>query len=220
MRHLTLAAPPTTAPSLCVAACELVGGRRTLSLAAAAAVHLIAAAAHIHQNLPLTDRPNPNPRPNVNHIYGPNIELLTGDGIIPFGLELLAQSMDPAQTNQDKVLRAIIEISRAGGAHGIVEGHYRELDSEEWEENVCRKKEGVLHGCGAACGAILGGGNEEEIEGLRRFGIYAGTIRGLRASSKNGPGIEEKIRGLRDLAIKELEIFRGKELVEVVAGLC
>ncbi|KAK6124807.1 hypothetical protein DH2020_041450 [Rehmannia glutinosa] len=197
MHHLTFAAPRTTAPALCVAACELVGGDRSRAMAAASAVHLMHAAAYIHEHLPLTDRPRP--KPTVHHKYNPNIELLTGDGIIPFGLELLARSMDLAQNNQDKILRVIIEITRATGSQGVQE------------------KEGELHACGAACGAILGGGDEEEIEKLRNFGLYAGMLRGLLG--KNNSGImEDKIEKLKALALKELESFQGKR-TELIASL-
>ncbi|KAL5978647.1 hypothetical protein ACLOJK_029764 [Asimina triloba] len=53
---------------------------------------------------------------------------------------------------------------------------------------VCRKKEGALYACGAACGAILGGAYEEEIEKLRRFGLHAGTIYGLLYGAGKGEG--------------------------------
>ncbi|KAG8386117.1 hypothetical protein BUALT_Bualt03G0115700 [Buddleja alternifolia] len=226
MHHLTFAAPRTTAPALCVAACELVGGNRIQAMAAACAIHLMHAAAYTHEHLPLTDRPRP--KPTIQHKFDPNIELLTGDGIIPFGLELLARSMDLAQSNPDKILRVIIEITRASGSQGIVEGQYRELGVDELSsdikiiEYVSNKKEGELHACGAACGAILGGGAEEEIERLRNFGLYVGTVQGIVA--KNKPGMEEKIEKLKGLALKELESFKGdkSELISrlVEPSLC
>lgn len=219
MHHLSFAAPRTTAPALCLAACELVGGDRTQAMAAAAAVHLIHAAAYVHEHLPLTDRTRP--KPAVQHKYGPNIELLTGDGIIPFGMELVARSMDPTRGNPDRILRVIVEISRASGSQGVVDGQYHELGiaeistDNEIVEYVCRKKEGELHACGAACGAILGGGAEEEIEKLRSFGVYAGMVRGMAARN----GTEEKMRELKGLALKQLESFRGKKTAELISSL-
>ncbi|KAL3632793.1 hypothetical protein CASFOL_025777 [Castilleja foliolosa] len=221
MHHLTFSAPRTTASSLCVAACELVSGDRSLSMAAASAVHLMHAAAYIHEHLPLTDRPKPKPKPTIQHKYNPNIELLTGDGIIPFGLELLARSMDLAQSNQDRVLRVIIEMSRASGSQGVVDGQYKKLGMDHDVEYVCRKKEGELHACGAACGAILGGGTEEEIERLRNFGVYVGTVRGLMEARKSRPEmlLDEKIEKLKGLAVKELECFQGNVIAEMIVGL-
>lgn len=224
MHHLTFAAPRTAASALCVAACELVGGDRSQAMAAASAIHLIHAAAYAHEHLPLTDGSKPGPEPAIQHKYDPNIELLTGDGIVPFGIELLAGSIVPALPDHpDRVLRVIIEISRAGGSEGIVDGLYKEAEIVdqnsrfEFIEYVCKKKYGEMHACAAASGAILGGGAEEEIQKLRNFGLYAGTLRGL-VEKKNSREIENIIQKLKDLALKELECFRGKN-IELIASL-
>ncbi|MFX6532882.1 polyprenyl synthetase family protein, partial [Acinetobacter baumannii] len=219
MHHLTFAAPRTSASALCVAACELVGGDRSDAMAAAAAVHLMHVAAYTHENLPLTD--GPMSKSEIQHKFDPNIELLTGDGIIPFGLELMARSMDPTRNNPDRILRAIIELTRVMGSEGIVEGQYHELglnqlNDLELIEYVCKKKEGTLHACGAACGAILGGCDEDKIEKLRRFGLYVGTVQGLLG--KNRSGFEGRIKELKELAVKELESFGG-EKIELIRGV-
>ncbi|GJT12620.1 heterodimeric geranylgeranyl pyrophosphate synthase small subunit, chloroplastic-like protein [Tanacetum coccineum] len=74
-------------------------------------IHLMHADMYVHENMLLSDRVEPQPA--IPHKSGPKIELMTGDGIMPFGFELLAGSMDPASNNADKILRVIIEISRA-----------------------------------------------------------------------------------------------------------
>ncbi|KAI9186496.1 hypothetical protein LWI28_017841 [Acer negundo] len=227
MHHLVFSSPQDTAPALCVAACDLVGGGGggggDQALAAAAALQVIHAASFTHEYLPLSDRPSllprPGPGPVGHHAFGPNVELLTGDGMVPFGLELVAKSDDPAQNSSNRILLVIVEITRAIGSLGLVDGQYSELQCSKldgfdgngsWHmeliNNTCEKKEGGFHACAAACGAILGGGSEEEIEKLRRFGLYVGMIRGtLRRYSpeKRSKRVEE----LRNLALKELEGF-------------
>lgn len=224
MHHLTFAAPTTAASALCVAACELIGGDRSQALAAASAIHLMHAAAHAHEHLPLTDGPRPESKPAIQHKFNPNIELLTGDGIVPFGFELLARSIDPARNdNPDRILRVIIEITQASGSQGLIDGLYKEDDIVdqnsrfEFIEYVCKKKYGEIHACGAACGAILAGGADEEIQKLRNFGLYAGTVRGM-VGMKNIPEIEKVMRKLKDLALKELEGFNGKK-AELISSL-
>jgi geranylgeranyl diphosphate synthase type II len=223
MHHLTFAAPRTTAASLCVAACELVGGAHSDALAAASAIHLMHAAAFTHQHLPLTDRVST--RPAIHHAFEPNIELLTGDGIIPFGVELLARSVQPGKNNTDRVLRVIIEITRSVGSQGMVEGLYEELqcgssgNEAGRVEYACEKKEGELHACGAACGAILGGGSEEEIEKLRKFGLYVGMVQGmLYGPGKNLEGKTELVEKLKGLAVRELGYFNSKK-AEAISSL-
>lgn len=223
MHHLAFAAPRTTAPALCIAACELVGGDRSQAMAAASAIQLIHAAACAHEHLPQTDRTRP--KPAMERRFSPNIELLMGDGIMPFGFELLAQSMDSAQNNADRVLRVITEISRATGSQGLVDGRFREFIITQSDEEglatvdmssieyVSKKKVGELHACAAACGAILGGGSEEEIEKSRSYGLYAGTIQGmLYGIGRNRKGVEEMVENLRALALKELESFEKREI--------
>lgn len=229
MRHLAFAAPRTTAPALCIAACELVGGDRSQAMAAASAVQLMHAAAYAHEQLPLTDRTRPRTRPATDRRFGPNIELLTGDGIVPFGFELLADSLDSAQNNPDRVLRVMAEIARATGSQGLVDGQFREFIISQSDEEgavdassieyVSRKKEGELHACAAACGAILGGGSEAEIEKLRSYGLYAGTIQGmLHGIGRNQKGVREMVENLRALALKEVESFKKRE-IEAISSL-
>lgn len=230
MHHLVFAAPVNMAPALCVAACELVGGHREQAMAAAAALHVMHAASFAHENLPVSDRPSlvPKSKPMTYNAFNPNVELLTGDGMIPFGIELLARSDDPAQENSDRVLRVIVEMTRAMGSQGMIEGQYKELQCSQYNDKelngsstsiemiygTYKKKEGGLHACGAACGAILGGGSEEEIELLRRYGYYVGMIQGM----SQRPGPKKQAEELKNLAIKEVKGF-DKEKVQVISSL-
>ncbi|GAB4825085.1 hypothetical protein Ancab_007959 [Ancistrocladus abbreviatus] len=131
-----------------------------------------------------------------------------------------------------RILRVIVEVARAAGAEGMVEGQYeqvlpqrgqsvsRELGGEgHWVKFVSEKKDGPLHACGAACGTILGGGREEEIERLRRYGLYVGMIQGIcqRMGREEETAIE-MVEGLRELALKEVKDFSGAQ-VEAICGL-
>lgn len=219
MRHLVLAAPHNTASALCIATCELVGGCRDQAVVAASALHVVHAALFTHENLPLSDRPNLLPKfdTTVQHVYDPNIELLTADGIIPFGLELLARADDPAQNNSNNILRVMIEITHAIGSQGMIKGQYNEIQYNQSDDdyrsrhidlidNICKKKEGGFHACGGACGAILGGGSEEEVEKMRRYGFYVGMIQGISRRLKL-PKESGKLEELRNLALEELKGF-------------
>ncbi|XP_059282425.1 heterodimeric geranylgeranyl pyrophosphate synthase small subunit, chloroplastic-like [Lycium ferocissimum] len=272
MHYLTFATPKSTAPALCIAACELVGGDRAQAMAAASAIHLMHVVTYTHQHMQSTLKESgpgpesilgarsaighkkidvelqdedvsparknsneilrstgPELEPAKGHKFGPNIELLTGDGIMPFAIELLAKDMSPARNNSDKILRVITEVTRAIGSQGMLEGQYREIEwarsgngNEKLLEYACKKKEGEIHACGAVCGAILGDGSEEEVESLRKYGLYVGIIQGII----NGVGrnynktMEKRVDELRVLAMKELNTsFKGKKLVRPIARL-
>ncbi|KAK9133406.1 hypothetical protein Scep_012934 [Stephania cephalantha] len=209
MHHLVNTSPPTPASALCLAAFDLVGGphlHRDQAIAAASALHLFHAAAYTHEHLPLSDRPNYNG--SYLHRYSPNIELLIGDGIMPFGYELLAKS-DVNSMSSEKILRVILEMAQATGARGAM------------SEGTSERKGGVLSGCGAACGAVLGGGSEEEIERLREIGRCVGMVNGMLklvhgdsyefnsgSPDINKEDLLKEVERLRSLGVDELESLR------------
>ncbi|KAJ4725105.1 Geranylgeranyl pyrophosphate synthase [Melia azedarach] len=178
MRHLVFSVPVNMAPALCIAGCELVGGRREQATAAAAALHVIYAASFVHENLRLSDRPSlmpkPKSKPVMYHAFSSNIELLVGDGMIPFGLELLANSDNPDRDISGRILRVISEITRAIGSAGMVYAQYNELQRseskgkgvkcEEMKNHTYEKKEGELQACGRL-------GSKKEVEELKTLAV-------------------------------------------------
>ncbi|GMJ05095.1 hypothetical protein HRI_004178700 [Hibiscus trionum] len=220
MNGLTFAAPRSTAPALCVAACELVGGNRDVALPAASALWLMYSASFTHEHLPLAQ--SCRPRSDAGHLYGPNMELLIGDAMIPFGFELLAKSDDPARNVSSRILRVMVEISRAVGSQGMIHGQYHEVERYQSDNTKSchvkkiEKYEGTLHGCAAACGAILGGGSEEEIEKMRRYGLYIGKIQGMVTGvGRNDKELNILVEEMRILAAKELMGFNEAKVLAI-----
>ncbi|WCJ32937.1 Geranylgeranyl pyrophosphate synthase chloroplastic [Euphorbia peplus] len=235
MRHFTFAAPKTSAPALCIAACELFGGSREQALAAATALRLMQAATSTRENIIKIDLQNKidNFEPAFGYRYGPNLELLTPDAMVPLGFELLARVDDPDHIDPGRIVRVIMEISHAMGSKGMIEGQYNEIKHVKsecrdgsfdgmWLNDVCRKKEGRIHACAGACGAILGGGNEEEIEKMRRCGVYAGMIQGILKKGEE-KGTEEwhlrEVNELRELAFNELKDFNQDNVGGILSVL-
>ena len=239
MHHLAFRGPKSMAPALCVAACELVGGHPAQALPAASAIHVMQAAVHVHDNLLHTGRAEPKTRPmdhgfNLNIFsddcsrFNPNIQLLTAEGLLSFGYELMAKCNDYDNLGDDyssRVLRATTEVARATGSQGMVDGQLREVErgcgefdggearEEERLRYVHEKKDGVLHACAGACGAILGGASEEEIEKLRKYGLYGGMIHGiLNGVGKKNERVIEMVENLRELALKELKGFNATKI--------
>ncbi|CAM8890870.1 unnamed protein product [Rhodiola kirilowii] len=229
MHQLVFSTPINIASALCVAACEVVGGHRSNALSAAAALHLMHVATSAHENLLMGNN-------KVHHKYpfGPNIELLTGDGVVPLGFELLAGQKCIGESSDDdftgRVVRVIVEITRAVGSRGVVDGQFRKYASNHSKHDLLcherqlielklRGKRSEFYACGAACGAILGGGGEEEIERLRRFGLYMGMInQTVNEEEEELYWRREKVMELRNLGLKELEDFdEGK--IEFVSSV-
>lgn len=78
-----------------------------------------------------------------------------------------------------------------------------------YEKNI----QGELHACGAACGAIMGGGSEEEIDKLRKYGVFAGMIQGLSVHANNTDSTE-MVEKLRVLAMDQLASFNSTMIRE------
>ncbi|KAM6580670.1 hypothetical protein CsatA_004444 [Cannabis sativa] len=230
MYNFIFSTPPNLAPSLCVAACELVGGHQDQAMAAASALRVIHAAIFTHDHLPLTGRPNPtSPEAATHNSYNPNIQLLLPDAIVPFGFELLANSDDLTHNKSERILRVIVEFTRTFGSRGTIDAQYHEklasrfdVDSHEaktvgWGHYPSLKKEGAMHACAAACGAILGEAHEEEVEKLRTFGLYVGMIQGyanrfIMSSTEEKKEADRIIEELTNLARQELKYFDGRNL--------
>uniref|UniRef100_A0A7N0ZWR1 Uncharacterized protein n=1 Tax=Kalanchoe fedtschenkoi TaxID=63787 RepID=A0A7N0ZWR1_KALFE len=199
MHHLVFSAPKNLASALCVAACEAVGGQRGDAVTAAAALHLMHVAAITHENLLVL------PEKHAHSSYDSNIQLLTADALIPLGFEMLAGQESGLGCGCDdvagRVVRVIVEITRAIGSQGVVHRQYNEYVSRHE-----RAEEGKFCACGAACGAILGGGDDEEVEKLRRCGRYMGMMNETSSYGDLIASGNEKAE-LRNLALKELSGF-------------
>ncbi|KAM0934420.1 putative isoprenoid synthase domain superfamily [Dioscorea sansibarensis] len=212
MHHLVSSAPTTMAPYICLAASDLVGGRRDVALDVASALHLMHAAAWAHGRLlglDLTSTSSPLR-------YSPGVELLTGDGIFPLGFEIVARNkkMDP-----DVGVKVVMEM--VGVMEGIIEGQLGRVEGGVEEELVWKERvEERLCGCGGACGVMVGGGGGggEMVEKGRRVGMYLGIINEV---VKSGKGLE-RVEDLKMKVVEELEVFdfeRRKSLWDLL-DLC
>uniref|UniRef100_A0A7N0V0A2 Uncharacterized protein n=1 Tax=Kalanchoe fedtschenkoi TaxID=63787 RepID=A0A7N0V0A2_KALFE len=195
LHHLVFSAPKNLASALCVAACEAVGGHRSDALTAAAALHLTHVAAITHEDLLAV------PKGHLHSPFGSNIGLLTADGLISMGIELLAgskriQESGVADDTEDRLVRVLVEITQAIGSQGVVDRQYKEYVTRI-EKGLIRAEKGKFYACGAACGAILGGGDEEEVDKLRRCGLLMGMMHETFCTT----GGNVKPRGMQDMAV-------------------
>lgn len=190
------------APYVCLAASDLVGGRRDVALDVASALHLMHTAAWAHGRLIGLDLTTTTSSSSSPRTYSPGVELLTGDGIFPLGFEIVARNKEVEPEVGVKVVMEMVEMMG-----GIIEGQLGRvkggIDKElVWKERV----EERLCGCGGACGVMVGGGGgggEEMVEKGRRVGMYLGAISEV---VKSGKGLE-RVERLKMKVVEELEVF-------------
>ncbi|KAG6385915.1 hypothetical protein SASPL_154798 [Salvia splendens] len=182
MRYSLLAGGKRVRPMLCIAACELVGGDEPTALPAACAVEMIHTMSLMHDDLPCMDNDALRRGKPTNHrVFGEETAVLAGDALLSFAFEHVALRTPGA--SPESVVRVLGELARAIGAEGLVAGQVVDICSEGMTEVGLDHLEFIHHHKTAALlegsvvlGAILGGGDEEEVGKLRKFAKCIGLL--------------------------------------------
>ncbi|KAK7250836.1 hypothetical protein RIF29_33554 [Crotalaria pallida] len=182
MRYSLLAGGKRVRPVLCVAACELVGGRESMAMPAACSIEMIHTMSLIHDDLPCMDNDDLRRGKPTNHkVFGEDVAVLAGDALLAFAFEHIAVST--TDVPNARVVRAIGELAKSIGTEGLVAGQVVDINSEgladvglERLEFIHVHKTAALLEGAVVLGAILGGGSDEEVEKLRKFARYIGLM--------------------------------------------
>ncbi|KAG6529119.1 geranylgeranyl pyrophosphate synthase 7, chloroplastic-like [Zingiber officinale] len=180
MRYSLLSPGKRVRPVLTLAACELVGGDESAAMPVACAAEMIHVMSLIHDDLPCIDNDDFRRGRPANHVaFGEGFAVLAGDALHCFAYEHAAAA---ARAPPERVLRAVAELGRATGAEGLLAGQIMDIECEGKEvglevlEGIHLHKTAKLMEAAAACGVIMGGGREEEVERLRRYGRVVGLL--------------------------------------------
>ena len=162
-------------PILCLATCELAGGRLEMAMPTACALEMIHTMSLIHDDLPAMDNDDIRRGQATNHkVYGEDIAILAGDGLLAYAFEYVATQTRNVPPQQ--VLQVIVYLSRAVGAAGLVGGQVIDLESEgksdisvETLNFIHTHKTGALLEASVLSGAILAGAKDKEIQRLSKY---------------------------------------------------
>ncbi|XP_052203701.1 geranylgeranyl pyrophosphate synthase, chloroplastic-like [Diospyros lotus] len=182
MRYSLLAGGKRVRPMLCIAACELVGGHQSQAMPAACAVEMIHTMSLIHDDLPCMDNDDLRRGKPTNHkIFGEDIAVLAGDSLLAFAFEHIATAT--AGVSPRRILAAVGELAKSIGAEGLVAGQVVDLASAglpdvgiDQLEFIHVHKTAALLEASVVLGAILGGGDADEVEKLRKFARCIGLL--------------------------------------------
>jgi geranylgeranyl pyrophosphate synthase len=184
MRDSVLAGGKRLRPLLVLAACGACRGAPEPGLDGACAVELIHAYSLVHDDLPAMDDDDlRRGRPSCHKAFGEAAAILAGDALLTLAFEVLAGETAAADAPQAAVgrLRAVAELARAAGHAGLVGGQSldlytpaADLDSLQALERIHRGKTAALFRASAVIGGLLGGGSEEQIACLERYGTALG----------------------------------------------
>ncbi|MGC6483942.1 MAG: geranylgeranyl diphosphate synthase CrtE [Synechococcus sp.] len=174
MRYSLLAGGKRLRPILCLAACELAGGDPALAMPTAVALEMIHTMSLIHDDLPAMDNDDlRRGRPTNHKVYGDAVAILAGDALLTRAFEMVA--LRSPGVPAERLLKVVGELSLVAGAPGLVGGQVVDLECEGKEVDLDTLEYIHLHKTGAllkACvitGALIGGGNDAQLDSLRTY---------------------------------------------------
>ncbi|XP_074564566.1 geranylgeranyl pyrophosphate synthase, chloroplastic-like [Curcuma longa] len=181
MRHSLLAGGKRVRPILAIAACELVGGGEAAAMPVACAAEMIHTMSLIHDDLPCMDNDDLRRGQPTNHVlFGEDTAILAGDALLSFAFEHVAANA--AGVAPERIVRAVLELGNSFGSEGLVAGQIVDISCEGKEvdmgvlEYIHIHKTARLLEAAAVCGAIMGGGEEAEVERVRRYARSVGLL--------------------------------------------
>ncbi len=176
MRYSLLAGGKRLRPILCLAACEMIGGTISMAMPTACAMEMVHTMSLIHDDLPAMDNDDYRRGRLTNHkVYGEDIAILAGDGLLAYAFELVA-TQTPETVSRDRVLQVIARLGKALGAAGLVGGQVVDLDSEgksdislETLNFIHNHKTAALLEASVVCGGIVAGASSQDIQKLTSY---------------------------------------------------
>ncbi len=153
----------------------------------AAAVEMIHTYSLIHDDLPCMDNDDMRRgRPSNHKVYGEDIALLAGDGLLTRAFELLLSQSCVEALGTEKALSCAAYLAKRSGADGMIGGQCIDLASEGHEisleelDDMVIGKTVCLIMAASVMGVIAAGGNSEKIEAAENFSMGIGLAFQIR----------------------------------------
>jgi geranylgeranyl diphosphate synthase type II len=183
MRYSLLGGGKRLRPILCLAAAEAVAGEFSQVLPVASALEMIHTYSLIHDDLPAMDDDDlRRGRPTCHKQFDEATAILAGDGLLTAAFFVLAEAAGRQPAQALAYAEVIRLIAAASGYQGMVGGQMADLlaagqpSSLDQVEAIHTLKTGALLTASVRTGAVLAGGNQEQIEALTRYGEKFGLI--------------------------------------------
>ena len=170
-------------PTLCLLACDALGGDLAEALPAAAAVDLVYNFSLIHNDIQ-DGNPERNGRPTVWWTWGPAQGINAGDGMHALArLSLLRQT--ESGSSVERALGAVATLDAA--SLRLCEGQYLDLTyqervdiSQEAYFEMAEGRTAALMGCAAELGAVMASADEKAVKALALYGRKLGLASHVR----------------------------------------
>lgn len=169
-------------PVLALAAYEACGGKPEEIIPYASALEFIHTYSLIHDDLPGMDNDDlRRGKPTSHKVFGEGMAILAGDALLTEAFYLLSNNTHRCRAIRGRdVLKVIMEIAMAAGAHGMVAGQAEDILSEGMEMDgdnlsfIHSHKTGALITVSVRTGAILGRAGKKKLSALTAYGENIG----------------------------------------------
>lgn len=181
MKYSLMAGGKRIRPVLCLAAAEAVGGQSQDAIKAACALEMIHTYSLIHDDLPGMDNDVlRRGRPTCHIAFDEATAILAGDALLTLAFEVLS-SIEFSETNRAlKWINVTHILATAAGYKGMIEGQMQDMAAEGNQlrlidlEKMHALKTGALIEASVTVGAILGKGNQTQIQKLKAYSKHIG----------------------------------------------
>lgn len=217
-------------PLLVLATVETLQGNSNDAIDIACAIELIHTYSLIHDDLPCIDNDDfRRNKPSLHKAFSESTALLTGDFLLTYAFELIAQTKGLSETKKNAVTSIL---AKNIGAMGMIGGQYIDMESEgqkiDWEtlKFMHRNKTAALFIACLHSGGIIANANEVEINALVSYGENIGLAYQLvddildstpakdtTASPENSDQKKQKATAVSILGLKKAEAL-VKDLFE------
>jgi geranylgeranyl diphosphate synthase, type II len=178
MRYSVFAGGKRIRPILCYESARLFSTQLDAAATVGCALEFIHTYSLIHDDLPALDNDDlRRGKPTCHKKFGVAMAILAGDGLLTLAFETLAH----ANVAPDRRVRIIAEVGRAAGTvNGMVGGQVADVEAEGKPvdaaalEYIHRSKTAALIRASVVAGALAGGGHDQDVERLGRFGEAIG----------------------------------------------
>lgn len=181
MRYSLMSGGKRVRPILLLAGAQAIGGDQKVLLPAACALECIHTYSLIHDDLPAMDDDDlRRGRPTCHKVYGEAVAILAGDGLLTYAFEFMCKPEMEQNISPHLLSEAIFLLARAAGVSGMVGGQAADILMEgrpvdaETLSFIHSHKTGALIGASVEIGALLGKGNDDELNHLRKYGESLG----------------------------------------------
>lgn len=175
-RYSVLSPGKRLRPQLLIRTAEIYGSPLEHALTPACALELVHAYSLIHDDLPCMDNDDMRRgKPSLHKIYPEGHALLTGDFLLTYAFQLLAES---PYLSANQKLSLVRTLSLRSGAHGMIGGQEQDIASSGKEvdletlKTIHKRKTASLITAALECGGIIG--NSSDLELLSQIGENLG----------------------------------------------